>query len=237
MSMKRLTRQDAYGGNVNAGSTSVSYPNATTVGNLLIAIVAGFGATTPNLSNSGWSTTITGGNGTNVSGGMFSKIADGTETSITGNATTANGTGLLLMEYAINSDTISTDGTAGTNNNGSSSVTTRATQPITTSNGNDLILSVVIGGTAGSGYTWDSSFVFGGVSGTVTWHIVCGELVAGAPLTSFSNTCNWTGATQACSLIAAFHESGSYGYSTSGANYGTPHVQVGNGMSRSEVAN
>jgi hypothetical protein len=210
----RLGNQDASGGNTNAGTVTVSYPNATTANHLLIAAITCL--TTgqdPSISTAGWTkATSGGGTGSNSPrGAIYYKVADGTETSVaaTNSGVNAFGMGLAIFEYAGTATASVTDGTAASNSSNVTSETSWTTPNITTTNANDLIFYVVNKGTlALVTASWSTSLWFGGQLGTSALEVLCGQNIVSSTQTNYNDTLTWTTSSQTVSAqIAAFKAS------------------------------
>lgn len=140
----------------NAASVVATYGSATTVGNTLVAIGYTNGnAGTQSITESGWTNLVDKAySGTGQSITIFTKIALGTETTVT-----LNGNSICRLHIAEFSGLLSSVTTDGSNTNAVNTVQSISTNSITTANANDLIL--VAGGTS-TGATgtrsWDSSF-------------------------------------------------------------------------------
>jgi len=138
----------------NASTTVTTYGSATTAGNLLIA----FGYTntaTASLTITGWTKAVDTTYSTSAqSVGIFYKIADGTETTVT-----LNGNSICRQHISEWSGLSNPAVTDGSNSNAVSAVMSINTNSITTTVADTLL--VCIGGisTSGAGTrSWDSSF-------------------------------------------------------------------------------
>jgi hypothetical protein len=141
----------------NGASTTGTYPIAPIAGNLLVA----WAYTNGNISTldiSGWTKQTNAGlnySGTAQSVQMFTKIADGSETTVTSTGNTI--CRLHIAEFAnVDTTIFQTD---GANNNATGTTTTVQTGSITTTNNDDLLL-VIAGTSTGEAGTrsWNDSF-------------------------------------------------------------------------------
>jgi hypothetical protein len=195
MAINRLTGQDAKGASTTT-SVVVSYPGATTSGNLLLATAYANTANAPAIS--GWTAFTTGINSNTANMGVFYKIANGTETSITATGTSATVMKLHLYEYSGVANPISLD--VGLTANGTTTGgTSWATPSITTTLAADLIFGVV--GLNGN----STSPTFSGLNSRQSDAIMIdGDLIPGIIETGFTGTASWSGTLKASAIIGAF---------------------------------
>lgn len=206
MAISRLTGQDAQSHLSSGGSSvSVSYPGATTAGNLLLAVIVG-NANSAAITISGWSTLCSGAqNATSNTMAVLYKLATGSETSIAASFSVSFASQALIdiFEYTGNANPIVLDGTASTANNSGSNVTTYATPSITTTNASDLIFSVIITLSV-SGLSWATSSVLGTNTGSGGFEVNCGQYIASGAQSGFFDTATWTTSHYAGTMIGAF---------------------------------
>lgn len=137
----------------NSSSTTASYGTSPTSGNILIAIGYTNG-TTSALNISGFTSHEVGYSGTGQSIGVFYKVSDGTESSITLNGNTI--CRLHITEWSGLANPIATD---GQNSNTVNSVKSINTNSISTTNADDLIITAAANSTGSSGTrNWSNSF-------------------------------------------------------------------------------
>lgn len=211
--ISRIVTQTAHG--IGASATvGVTYPGATTAGDLLIAVVSGAASTN---AISGWTLLLN--KAPNGDQSLFYKLATGSETTIT--ATCGSGAiALSIFEYKGNANPIATDGTAVISS-GASITTTLSTSAITTTSSNDLVLAFLGSVTTLTASSW--------VKGTIIDQninsgasIIVSEHTANVPLTPYTDTANWTNSlnTAAMSIgIAAFKGSAANVTLTNGTIY------------------
>ena len=138
----------------NASTTVTTYGSATTAGNLLVA----FGYTntaTASLTITGWTKAVHTTYSTSAqSVGIFYKIADGTETTVT-----LNGNSICRQHISEWSGCSNPAVTDGSNSNAVSAVMSINTNSITTTVADTLLLCAGGISTSGAGTrSWDSSF-------------------------------------------------------------------------------
>lgn len=138
----------------NASTTVTTYGSATTAGNLLVA----FGYTntaTASLTITGWTKAVHTTYSTSAqSVGIFYKIADGTETTVT-----LNGNSICRQHISEWSGLSNPAVTDGSNSNAVNTVMSISTNSITTTVADTLLLSAGGISTSGAGTrSWDSSF-------------------------------------------------------------------------------
>lgn len=195
MAISRLTGQDNKGASTTA-SVAVSYPGATTSGNLLIATAYNNNSSTPAIS--GWTGTTTGINSNTAHMGVFYKIADGTETSITATATSATIMRLHLYEYTGNANPASLD-VALTANGTTTGGTSWATSSITTTDAADLIFATVGLNGDSTSPSWSGINIRQSDS-----RLIDGDLIPGITETGFAPTASWSGTLKPSAIIGAF---------------------------------
>lgn len=137
----------------NASSTTSTYGSSTTAGNILIA----FAYTNGNMSGldiSGWTPLKINYSGTAQSIGIFYKVADGSETTVT-----STGNSICRLHISEWSGLANPAETDGSNSNTQATTQTINTNSITTTNADDLI--VAVGGISTGGAVtgaWSDSF-------------------------------------------------------------------------------
>lgn len=205
MAISRITGQDGQGNAVSGNTVSATYPGSTTAGDLLIAVAAFNSGASTTISISGWTSLISIEQATGTDpAALFYKLATGSESTITATTTgSSTYSSISICEYTGNANPIVTDGTANARTNNQINTTSYATPTITTTNANDLILSIVITSAATTSPSWTTSSLFAPGPGT-KWAIYFGQNIVSATQTSFSDTLSWTGNQGATALIAAF---------------------------------
>lgn len=198
MAISRLAGQTATGTGTS-GTGTATYPGATTAGDLLIAVLAS--SNSPALSGGGtWTNLISRTfQGSTYTGGIWYKLATGSETTVT--ATSTQYINLTILEYTGNANPIVTDGTAAANSSGST--TTTATTPnITTTNANDLVFLAATMNSGATAFSWATSTLISGPTSPFCAFI--GEYIVSTIQTNFNDTGSWTGVTNVATLIGAF---------------------------------
>jgi len=192
----------------NASSVGATYPGATTSGNLLVAIGYTNGAV-GTLNVSGWTAHKTNYSGTANSIGIFYKIANGTETTIT-----LNGNSICRLHIAEFSGLANPVETDGSNSNAVNTVQSINTNDITTTNADDLIVVCAGTSTGASGTrSWNNSF------SVLLDDATSPRLLSGYRIVSSTGTYNSTGTlhtsnTNCGALIIAFKASPAGGTTT-----------------------
>jgi hypothetical protein len=202
MAISRLSGQDAVA-NAATSTVTATYPGATSAGDLLIAV-----ATNNNNTNvlTGWTTLVTGTTDTIVRNTIFYKLATGSETTVTVTASGATIMALDIFEYTGNANPIVADGTALSNDGGSTPRTSWSTPTITTLYQSKLIISMLsCPNSALSGFAWTTSALIGSNTGG-TESIHCGQYITTGNV-AFSDTATWTTAATSGTLIGAFQAS------------------------------
>lgn len=198
--VSRLSSQDTLGASATS-SVSATYPGATTAGDLLIATVYGNNANAPAIS--GWTGTTEGINGSTAQVGLFYKIADGTETTITATETSATVMKIHLYEYSGNANPIALDVSPTGNGNASTNLTSFSTASINTTQSADLIF-----GTFGLNGNATSLSVSAGLNqrqvDASTIRMIDGDLIPGVNESGFTGTASWSNTLKASAIIVAF---------------------------------
>lgn len=206
MAISRISSQDK-SGNTLAGTTTITYPVATTTGNLLIvAYVSSIAQGSAGISSSGW-TLLKEPWRTSFTLLVGWKISTG-DTSVV--ILTDSGAGrYVAYEYTGNSAT-QPDGNASIpsgNTNGTSSVTNWTTPSISTNSANDLILHAVAGDGTLSAFSWTNATNLSG--GSNTYQLNIGEYIVSATQSAFTDKLSWTGNSAGASAISfAFQGAG-----------------------------
>lgn len=197
--ISRITGQDAKGA-AAAASVTATYPGATTAGNLLVAsLYANVGLGLESMT--GWTKAKDAAINIGASVGLWYRLADGTETTVTGAATGAGVMRIHIYEYTGNANPIVVDQVNGADNGGGS-VTTVNSTAITTTNANDLLFAVF--GVAPGAITSpsvDSSFNLRQADSTIRM-FDADQIVAATG--TYSTNGSWTTARTAGSLIVSF---------------------------------
>lgn len=201
MAISRLSAQD---NTANPGTTSatITYPNPTTTGNLLVVValensvisapaITGFTAITQGISSGASDLTV-----------LYAISTGQTTLTITfGTGTTTSQ--YAAFEYTGNANPVSLD-TSNTNTSGLTTGTSFVTASITTTLAADLIIEAIgtqgaMGGTT-PGWTTSTNLA------TVPPRLLVGEYLPGAIKTSFTDMGQWTGGTAraASSIVLAF---------------------------------
>lgn len=227
MAYARITSQDAINTSATT-SVSQSFPNATTIGNLLVATSFANGIGLGSLAISGWTQAVTASflSAADVVS-IFYKVSTGTETSVTATCTGASTMVLAIHEFSIGNLQLVQPWTDQTN---TATVLTVATSlafgSITPTKTNELVILMMgfpVGGTSGWSFNSGASLMSTNAS-MIDGFVVDQNVNAIAP------TVTWTGLSTAGGCIASFFV-GSQGDTR--AN----HIIADSGMSTSEVAN
>lgn len=199
MAIARLTGQDALGAVASGTSVTANYPGATTSGNLLIATLWGGGN---GGSVSGFTGTTVGLNSSTATIGLFYKIADGTETTITG-TTASSGIGKLhIYEYSGAANPVDLDVALSANGNGTGNATSFSSASITTTLADSLIFCVFgVNGTATTPLVSTMNIRQQDVATTRLWDA---DLNDGSTHSSFTGNTSWTNTLKASAIIGAF---------------------------------
>jgi hypothetical protein len=196
--ISRITGQDARGTSATS-SVTATYPVATTSGNLLIASLwanVGLGLETM----TGWTIVDTCSINTTSSAGLWYRLSDGTETTVTGGATGAGSMRLHVYEYTGNANPVVVDQHANVDN-GSGTVTSLASSTINTANANDLLFAVFGLSSSVTGITFSNSFNARQTDATVR---MCDADQIVAATGAYTTTMSWTTAVRAGAVIAGF---------------------------------
>jgi hypothetical protein len=197
MAIARLSGQDAKGTSTTT-SVSATYASTATSGNVLIATVYS-NTTTGTQSITGWTLVQEKLATTARCISVFTKVSDGTETTITANATGASVMRIHIYEYS--GLTTTTNG-VNTSDSGGASVTSLLSGSITTTNANDLIFCVFgFNGNTPGAASFDSGFTK--LQEDTAIRMVDGQLIPLATGT-YSTTYTWSTSTIAGSIIVAF---------------------------------
>lgn len=200
MAISRVTAQDTVGTTSGATTVSATYPNPTTAGNLLIATVWAGSSNIPTINN--FTGTTVGMNGSTASLGLFTKIASGSETTITASLTTTNAGRIHIYEYTGNKNPIDFDVAATTAGNSTTGVLTFDTATINTADASDLIFAVlgVNGDATSPAWTVGLNMRQQDASAIRMWD---GDLIPGTTQSSFKGTSTWTNTLKPSSIIMA----------------------------------
>lgn len=204
MAISRIASQDARGTSTTA-SVTATYPATPTAGNLLIASVhanVGPGAT----SLTGWSIAKS----QEFSAGaqcviIFYRLADGTESGITANATGATQMRLHIYEYTGNANPIQLDGSNGATS-GTTNVTSLASGDITTTNADDLLFAALATGGSTTSRSFSNSFS-ARLADAANVRLADADRIVAATGT-YGTTATWNTGLRAGIAIAAFKAAG-----------------------------
>ena len=225
MAISRISAQDTQANNLAVGSNTVSYPSATTSGDLLIAIWTSDGPS-DSVVSSGWTLKSI------ISSTPYVYYAWKISGGDTGIEITVTGTGgiayaLDLFEYTGNNATQPDPNGSipSSDTNSHASVSTYTTASISTNNANDLILSAmslrVNGGTNPSSLSWSHSTLIGVNQTSDIYNLVCGEHIVSSTQSGFTDTLSWTTAVPgATSMVLAFQAAGGGGPTPTGSTLG-----------------
>lgn len=199
MAIYRLTSQDNKGISATA-SVAVSYPAVTNKGDLLIASVWNNNSSVPAIT--GWTGTNIGINATTAQLGLFYKIADGTEASISATASSATAMHLHIYEYTGNANPAGLDVAVTTAGNSTTGVTTFSTASITTVDYADLIFATMGLNGSCTGPTYSTLTTQQVDASAIS--LFDGDLIPGIVKPAFAGTASWTTTLKPSAIIVAF---------------------------------
>ncbi len=201
MAISRLTGQDAK--NISTTTSVVgTYPGATTSGNLLIASVMA-NVTKANVDISGWTATEGDLSSTAQTVGVYWKIADGSETTVTATGTAATVMKIHIYEYTGNAASPFDQSNTATSN--VTSVTSLLSGSITTTQADELIFIATATAGNATSHSYDSSFNLRQTDAANIRLFDADRIVASTA--TYSSTASWTTSVRAASVIASFKAS------------------------------
>jgi hypothetical protein len=186
--------------NSTSSAATVTLPGIPAANNLLVMAIT-HNSSTAITDPSGWTKTVAGTsyNSSSDWGGVWYKLAAGTESSITTGATGTLAIG--VVEISGNANPIVTDGTAATN--ATTAVTSKSTPSITTVNANDVILPIFMKITSSAGsFTTSTPLVNAAPGGGQ--YVAIGAYTPNATQIAFTDTLTWTSSTSVIAFIQAF---------------------------------
>lgn len=199
MSITRIASQDCNAsGAGGVGTVTLSFPVATTPGNLLV--VWG-NATNPNsnaVTAPGWIVIQAAINTTNSTIFIAYKISTG-DTSVTFTQGVSGNHQTIGSEFNSGSPNIETQNTS---TSGATTVIIEATGTITTANAGDLIaVCASQQATNGGAAAWTTATT---IKANAENKLIAGAYIPGTTLTSFTDTATWTTLRQSSTIVVAF---------------------------------